>query len=950
MNFRFGQFQLLPAQRLLLEDGKPIRLGARAMDILLALVDRAGEVVSKDDLIDQVWSRQFVEDTNIRVHVGVVRKALADGTHGRRYISTIAGKGYSFVGEITREEIVAHEDTEVGGPSSLPPVIRLIGREDAVGEILHELSTARLLTVAGPGGIGKTTVALAAAEAVLSSFQGQVFYVDLSPVTDPSYVPSAVAAAIGLPVLSKDPLPTLLRSIRSRRLLLILDSCEHLIEAVAPLVEAIVAAAPELSILATSREPLRLRRERVYRLPPLPIPMEVVGITAAEAMGYPSVQLFMERVSTEIDDYELTDDEAPIVANICRRLDGIALAIELAAGRVEALGVRGVADQLDDRLQLLSRGQRSAVPRHRTLTAAINWSYDGLPDLEKAALQKLSIFPGTFTLQSAFVIAGEGADTSGAFADVLAALVSKSLLQVNTERTRTEYRLLDMTRAYARQKLVESGEYEAACSRHARHLKGLFETAAASNDSEVGKRWPADYSGQIDDLRAALTWSLRRKGDFAAGVAITIVSVPLWIHLSLVQECRWHVAKALELSGPDMPSNDRMALYAALAMSEMYIGSDMRELDRAWTQALHLSEQNGDEKYRARAIWGLSSCHILSGKLESAFSLGSQYRALAEASGDTGATYIGDRLMGQAALYLGKFTQARSHLEAVLYKYTRPAEKLHVLDQKVMAQSFLSRTLWIMGFPDQGRRLMQDTVEYARTNGHAISVCMALSQSACHLSRWLDERQLFSDSVTELLDCSQRYGLAFMRAPGLCYNGLLMIEQGQTADGLVHFQEGFEEFRRNSIGLFRDILCDLAVVLCSQTEYWKATLAIDEAAKQFLENGEFWFYPECLRIKGEIKLAEGLRDEAVQYFQDALSSASRFGALSWELRAATSMTKVDLHGPEREMAFEHLIDVYDRFTEGLDTADLKTASLIIEEWRTTSPRGVVGMFGNGSHR
>jgi predicted ATPase len=900
------------------------------MDILVALIDRAGEIVSKDELVDQVWSRQFVEDTNIRVHVGVVRKALADGTQGRRYISTIAGRGYVFVGEVRREENDANEArADLSWPTG-PALIRVIGRERAVAEICAELTTRKLITIVGPGGMGKTTVAIAVAHAASPKFDNEIYFVDLSPITDPAYAPSAVAAAIGLPVLSDDPLPSLIRSLRNRRLLIVLDSCEHLIEAAATIADSIAAAAPEVTILATSREPLRLKRERLHRLSPLAVPMEVVGITAEEAKAYPSVQLFTERVASELDGYELTDEDAPVVATICRHLDGIALAIELAAGRVETFGIRGVADQLDDRMRLLSSGQRSAVPRHQTLAAAISWSYDALTEIEKIALRRLSIFPASFTLQSGQSVSGWDALDAGSFADVVAALVSKSLMQVNTERLRTHYRLLDTTRDYTRQKLQESGETYATCRRHALHIKDLFERAAASDETQAGRRWPADYDGQLDDLRAALTASFDPGGDATVGVALTIVSVPLWVHLSLVQECRWHVAKAIELGREELPSSEKMALYAALAMSEMYIGSDMRELDKAWQTSLLLSEEIGDEKYRARAIWGLASCHILSGKLESSMSHASQYWELAVNSGDTGSTYIGERLMGQAALYLGKFSDARRHLETVLYQYTRPTDKLHVLDQKVMAQSFLSRTLWLTGFPDQAVRLMEDTVEYARTNGHAISVCMALSQSACHISKWIGDCPLFSKSVNELLDCSQRYGLAFMRAPGECYSALLKIENGSPAEGLVDFQEGFEEFRRNSIGLFRDILCDLAVVLCSQGEYWKANLAVDEALAQFHENGERWYYPECLRIKGEIKLAESQRSDAIRLFEEALAAASEMGALSWELRAAMSLIGAEHPEHVYPANLDRLESIYHRFTEGFESADLRRAAEIIK--------------------
>jgi predicted ATPase len=674
---------------------------------------------------------------------------------------------------------------------------------------------------------------------------------------------------------------------------------------------------------------MRITSEKPYRLPPLPVPMEVVGITASEAICYPSVQLFVERVAALIDDYTFTDVDAPLVANVCRRLDGIALAIELAAGRVEAFGVQGVADQLHDRLDLLARGHRSAIPRHQTLATAIGWSYDALSDEERFVLQRLSIFPSGFTLRSALEICQEPQRATDRAVDVISSLVGKSLISVNTERLRTEYRLLDTTRVYARKKLSDSGHYQTVSSRYAYHVRMTLEAAVdAGNDADL--RWPVDYGGQIDDLRAALAWSLGPGGDVNIAVALIVVSMPLWIHLSLVQECRTYVARALERPEADIGPDGRMALYAALAMSQMYIGSDMRELDAAWSQVLSLSSEIGDEKYRARAIWGMSSCHLLYGKVESARRFANQYLQLSELGGNAGARHIAERLIGQASFYLGDFANAREHLEAVAYRFTASAEKLHVLDQRVMAQSYLTQLLWITGYPDAGRRLMNETLKYARETGHALSICWALSQSACHLLRWLKEGDLFVEGVEDLVARSQRYRLAFMQAPGRCYAGQLLVERGAVVDGLVCFQEGFDEFRRNSIGLYRDILCDLALSLCQKGDFWKANLAIDEAMSHFEQNGELWYYPESLRIKGEIKLAERKQDEAIGWFRKGLAAASRMGALSWELRIAISLARLEQPRPDAMEAAERLAAVYDRFSEGFESADLKEAEALIQ--------------------
>ena len=339
----FGPFRLLPAQRLLLEDETPVRLGSRALEILVALIEGAGELVSKAELIARLWPDTFVDENTLRVHVAGLRKALGDGQPGRRYLANVPGRGYRFVAQIDHSEPAAPSiakravtDRDHNLPVSQS---RAVGRADVISALLEQLPRWRFLTIVGGGGIGKTTVALALAEALLPAYEHGVRLVDLAPVNDPRFVPNALGTALGVAVNSEDAIRQLTDFLGDKQLLVILDSCEHVVEAAAVLAEQLLAGAPGIHILATSREPLRAEGERVHRLSPLESPAPSTDITAAEALAFPAVRLFVERAAAIQDGFELSDADAPIVADICNKLGGIALAIELAAARVDAFGI-----------------------------------------------------------------------------------------------------------------------------------------------------------------------------------------------------------------------------------------------------------------------------------------------------------------------------------------------------------------------------------------------------------------------------------------------------------------------------------------------------------------------------------------------------------------------------------------------------------------------------------
>src|SRR6202167_2802661 len=427
----FGPFTLFAAERLLKKADEPIALGGRAIDLLIALVEQAGEVVAQRELISRVWPDVTVEDANLRFHIAALRKALGDGREGSRYVSNVVGRGYCFVAPVTcssKPAVSASETTTTERIQKLPPrLARMVGRDDTVRALAQQLQAWRFVSIVGPAGVGKTTVAISVAHTLIDGFHDAVFFIDLAALSDPQLVPTAVASALGLTVQTQDPLVGLLAFIGDRKILLVLDSCEHVIGVAAALAERVVSEAPQAHILATSREALQVEGEHVHRLYSLDCPPEDVGLTAMEALGYPAAQLFMERAAASGYGDALSDIDAPIVAGICRRLDGVALAIELAASRVGSVGIRGTAELLDNHLSLFWHGRRTALPRHETLNAMLDWSYSLLLEREKVVLCRLSAFVGYFTLQAAGSVASETDVDEADVIDAVASLVVKSL-------------------------------------------------------------------------------------------------------------------------------------------------------------------------------------------------------------------------------------------------------------------------------------------------------------------------------------------------------------------------------------------------------------------------------------------------------------------------------------------------------------------------------------------
>jgi predicted ATPase/DNA-binding winged helix-turn-helix (wHTH) protein len=942
----FGPFRLLPAQQLLLEGENPVRLGSRAMEILIALVERAGELVSKNELMARVWPNTVVEENNLKVHIAALRRTLGDGQPGRRYVATVPGRGYRFVAQVDLAEPAkqaGHYGAEAERVHNLPASQpRAIGRADTVIALLDQLPSRRLLTIVGPGGIGKTTVALALAETLIRAYEHGIRFVDLAPLSDPQFVPSALASTLGLAIHSDNGVPGLITYLQDKQMLLVLDSCEHVTEIAAALTEQVLNSAPGVHILATSREPLRAKGEHVHRLPPLELPPSWSGLTASEALAFASIQLFVERATANLESFELQDVDAPVVADICRKLEGMPLAIELAATRVDAFGVRQLSVLLDNRIRLLEYGRRTTLPRHRSLTAALDWSYEFLPKHERALLRRLSVFSSVFTLDSAHAVAN---DPNSDVVEGVGNLVAKSLISADIRGAVVHYRLADTTRAYARQKLTESGEYEEYVRRHAQHHRDLFERTEAELEARPVADWLEDYGRRIDDVRSALNWAFSPDGDFSIGVSLTVASIPLWMHLSLIDECRERVQRALasDTAASTRSERNEMKLLAALGRALPNARGSLPETDVVWTKALQLAERLDDHEHQLRAMWGLFIYRMYAGDFRGALALAETFCAVADRKGDAAARLIGHRLTGTALHYRGDHADARPHLDRVLNQYVASVHwaDISVVDHRVGARTTLSRILWMQGFPDQAVRSAQSAVNEARATDHALTLCTALAHAACPIALYIGDLAAAERFVAMLLEYSAKHPLTMWDALGRCLNGTLFLARGD-AGGLPLLQTALDWLREAKFGYYNAIfLGTLAQGMAAAGQTAEARVAIDDALEQCDRSEGRWCLPELLRIKGEL-LRLGGSANAVNAAEDnylrALEAARRQGALSWELRAATSLAKL-WHGRCKTAEAEQLLSsVYNRFSEGFDTHDLKTARALITELGTCLPR------------
>lgn len=941
----FGPFRLVGAERSLVNDSAPVAIGGRALDLLIALTKRAGEVLSSRELLDLVWPDVVVEEANLRAHIATLRKVLGDGKEGARYIVTVPGRGYAFVAPVSRLNAPGQPATETGQPVTksqvshqlykLPACLtRMVGRDDTVRDISARLAAKRFVTIVGPGGIGKTTVAVSIGHLLLGDFERAVCFFDLGPVNDPLLVPSAVASNLGLQVLSADPTPSLINFLRDKRMLLILDSCEHVIESVAVLAERIFAETAQVYILATSREVLRVEGEHVQYLPPLQSPPDNADLTAAQVLTFSAAQLFAERATASNDHFALMDADASTVGEICRTLDGMALAIELAAGRVSVHGIRETAALLNERFNLHWEGRRSAPPRQRTLRAMLDWSYDLLPDSERAILRRLAVFVGPFSLEAARSIAAGGDVDRAQVGVAVASLVRKSLVTSNTGGAATRYRLLDTTRAYALGKLVESDEADPIARNHVTYYCDLLERANADLTQLEGL---ASLAEHLANVRVALEWSFSEGSDATLGVSLAAASAPLFLEMSLVAECsRWSQRAVAALDDTTRGTRQEVELQADLGLALMFSESNSERARIAFLRGLEVAEERKDLPNQLRMLSRLHIFHYRTGDLRTAHAFALQGELVAKQIDDPVALATGHALLGVSCLYIEDLVAARTHLEAALehVPLSPRVRTFHFgFDYRSHVAIILARALWLLGYPDQAASIARWTADEAWALDHSVTVCIAHIY-AVSVFLWIGDWKSAGEFMDKLVAHARRRSIVPYEVAGRGVTGFIAIKLGDAKVGLPMVRDSLEILLAQRYQLLTTLFNSvLAEGLAMTGQYDQALKMADETIGLIQQSGDLLSMAELLRIKAEIlsSMPHAQVSLAEDCFLSSLELARRRSVLAWELRTATSLARFWFRQGRLHEARDLLKPVYDRFTEGFETPDLVAAQRLLNE-------------------
>ena len=941
-NLRFGPFELSSRERVLRREGVALTLGGRALDILIYLAERPGEVIAKQELIDHVWRDVTVEEGSIRVHVAAIRKALGDGQFGNRYIANVKGRGYSFVGTVVSVAgSTESDDAALRHKGRLParPVM-MIGRDAMLGEVGDNLQQERFVTLLGPGGIGKTTIAIAVGHAIAEEFGGEVYFVDLASTTDPDFVIRAIGTSLGLVLKSNEAGPELVDFIRSRKLLVILDNCEHVIQAAASIAEQLFQGAEQVHLLTTSRELLRVEGEHCYRVDPLDFPPVELEHTADAVIRYSAAQLFVERVAARGSNFVLTDREAPFVADMCRRLDGVPLAIELAAGPVAALGIRDTLARLASRLELLKHGHRTAAPRHQTLKAMLDWSYDLLSDVERTVFRRIARFVEHFSLEGARHVAGERGSDDGAVFDAIAGLVEKSLIATRLDQGEPQYRLLETTRAYALGKLEEHGEFDPISLRHAeyviQHLESQEEMLSALPRAER----VAAYSRQLSNIRSALEWSFGPDGDDDIATRLAAASTRRFLELSLLIECRVWAERAITRLG-DQHKNSRreMEIYASLSLALMHSEGSSERVHEAFSRALYVAVIQGDSVYELRLLSGLFMYFRWNTDINSALDIASRSKEAALRTGDHDDMALAESMLGAAHFLAGNHLLATKHFESGLMHSASGARfraGQHLFHNNSLLLVGMSRSLQYRGLLDRSLDYARLAIEEGEKINHPATLCRSLSFVLPVYLTMADSRRS-EQYIVQLTELAAAYSLKPYSAMATGLRGQWLLLQNDLDEGIPLLKRALEELdAQHHDSLNMEFLCDFGAGLVAMGEHQEALTLTVNAIDAQQRGGKFLYMPALFRMKGIILASRSAEDypEAERSLLSSIDWARRQSAAFVELKAATDLAELLLKRDRGPEAHKHLSTAFDRMPAGILSPVHKRALQILDQLRS----------------
>ena len=923
----FGPFLLYRTQRRLLEHGQPVRIGSRALDLLIVLVEHAGQVLSRDTLMQHLWPREVVEENTLRVHIAALRKAIGADQHQVPYIANVPGRGYSFAAEV----ITHHGGTgtlplTTNSATRLPPVLaRIVGRHEVVHTLSTQLLTQRFVSIVGAGGLGKTSVALMVAEAVSARHAQGAWFVDLSAVAPAGSVIEAFASALQVPMAASDLGSRLLRHLAGQQALIVVDNCEHVLAPLAPLLERILDECPAVRILATSREPVHAAGEWVHLLDTLAVPPGAQSLNVQEALRFSAVQLLAERARAGDDRFELTEENMAEAVELCRQLDGIPLAIELTAAWVRAFSLRGVMDGLAEKLLALGSGRRMAASRHQTLHAMLDWSHQLLSPAEKRVLHHLSVFTTGMSMDCAVAVAGDDGLSPVDVRLTVAALSNKSWLYADALTEPVRFHMHGLARAFAQERLRASGAWDRAARRHADHMLAKLQEARHDWPLLDHDAWLERYAPFSADVRTAISRMLEQPDGTAQAEALMSDAWVLGFQLHQFADhvvLARQILKALEDQG-GMATTDSMAALRMHRIIALLDGPQISPRTRDTfhgEKALALAKQGGSAEL-------LLSCLVISflekvsnGDYTGALENGLYLQEHAASLGDPLATPSFERMLAVSRHLLGQHEVAKDMATRVIaHQGWKPSFALPatVLSQQAGARIVLARTAWLQGRPDSADALCRELVRAATDDGD-MALSQAIGLAALPVAIWRGDWARARALSMHLRDEATRRCLMFEWAAWLeTINAIIDLgpdnprcAQVISADSNLMPVDHAATFSRHSL---------------------------DKRAMERARTGQVgWCAPEVMRAQALAWLDLGdtdpsLRPQAEALLEASLALARQQGALAWELRSAASLAQLRTGSPRGEEDLDVLAGVLARFTEGLDTQDLVLARAVLNQ-------------------
>jgi predicted ATPase/DNA-binding winged helix-turn-helix (wHTH) protein len=922
-------------QRELRSRGASVPIGSRAFEILEILVRARGELVSKYSLMERVWPGAVVEENTLQFHISAIRKALSAE---RGLLKTVSGRGYRLLGQWNVREV-----TEQGNRISVPTLTQsfrtnvpiagsaLIGRSAERQHLLDILSAYRVVTLTGLGGIGKSVLALEVARSIFPTLEGDCWLIELASLSDSALVPAAVSIALSLRIegieISGD---AVARALGRQKILLVFDNCEHLVEAVAKLAEIIIRLCPNASVLATSREPLRIEGEYAYRVPALEVPPSRQD-NEDDVNRYSAVQLFNSRLMALDSDWSTSPESASLTAAICRQLDGIPLAIEFAAARAATLGLQQTANLLSDRFTLLTAGRRMALPRHQTLRATLDWSYALLSESERTLLHRLGIFAGGFSLDAATAIMSDAGATAFMVAEGIASLSLKSLIVLDASAPSGRWRLLETVRLYAVGKLAESGEAELIAYRHAEFFRDLF---APTTESPIVRFEDLPvFVRDVDNIRAALEWSFSRKpAKVVIGVGLAVAAGPVLLATSMLPECqRWSEQALQILDDTGRGTVKEMRLQASLGYSLMYTkGGDGARM--ALERALAIAENCGELLYQIWLLNVLNILHFRTGNCRMALQCAYRNLDLAKIIGDP-AAFASVHFMLANSLYLvGDLNGARVEFEATLQNRShaqRPGRGYSAFDVITPARLGLAHTLYLQGYTRQGTEQAYLTLDALHIENPA-TLSMHLTR-AFLLFLWIGDLQTVERVSDWYISNAQSHSMKPHTIVGRGLKATLAIRRGDPHNGVDVLQGCIRELPAVGYNLMAaPFNLSLAEGFAATSRFDEGLGLIDDALRQVETNGDFIYMPEMLRVKGTLLLSipQPQIEEAEMLFGRSLELNRQQGSRSGELRSAIDLAKL-MSAQGRRQDARVLLEPIVEWFKGQDTVDLAAAERLL---------------------